>query len=415
MHIGILTIGDELTSGRIQNTNAAWIASRLQQQGWNIASMLTVGDTEEGIGRAIDYLPGHCHAVIVTGGLGPTPDDITARAVANACGRALIKNDLVLASIKGRIEACGFRWTAGHEQQALFPEGAEVIPNPVGSAWGFSLLHKGCLFIVLPGVPAEATRMFTDHVIPLLRSITASPSPAVITRTLKFFGIPEIEIEEKIRSLIPEDGEVQIGYYPQFPEVHLVLTARHSNGEKAMENLRLVEEVIAETLAPYLFGREEETLAGAVGTLLTSKCLTLAVAESCTGGLIADRLTDVSGSSLYLERGVVTYSNTSKIALLHVPPEILVEHGAVSEPTARQMAEGIRAAADVDLGLSTTGIAGPTGATPGKPSGTVYIALANPSGTICQRFVFHRDRRQVKVAASHTALMMLRSYLLSLP
>ena len=175
MNIGILTIGDELTSGRIQNTNAPWIASRLQQQGWNITSMLSVGDTEEGIGRTIDYFPDHCQAVIVTGGLGPTPDDITAQAVANACGLPLIKNDLVLASIKDRIEACGFRWRKALERQALFPEGAEVIPNPVGSAWGFSLIHRGCLFIVLPGVPAEATRMVTDQVIPLLRRIAPEP------------------------------------------------------------------------------------------------------------------------------------------------------------------------------------------------------------------------------------------------
>ena len=152
-----------------------------------------------------------------------------------------------------------------------------------------------------------------------------------------------------------------------------------------------------------------------MGALLTAKALTLAVAESCTGGLIADRLTDVSGSSLYLEQGAVTYSNASKIALLHVPQEILLEYGAVSKPTARRMAEGIRTTAGVDLGLSTTGIAGPTGATPGKPLGTVYIALAHPAGTICRHCVFHRERRQVKVAAAHTALMMLRDYLVSLP
>lgn len=415
MNIGILTIGDELTSGRIQNTNAPWIASRLQQQGWNITSMLSVGDTEEGIGRTIDYFPDHCQAVIVTGGLGPTPDDITAQAVANACGLPLIKNDLVLASIKDRIEACGFRWRKALERQALFPEGAEVIPNPVGSAWGFSLIHRGCLFIVLPGVPAEATRMVTDQVIPLLRRIAPEPPYAIVCRTLKFFGITEGDIEETIRHLTPEDGSVQIGFYPQFPEVHLVLTARHRHEDHARKNLFVVEEAIAGTLTPYLFGRDEETLEGVVGALLTAKALTLAVAESCTGGLIADRLTDVSGSSLYLEQGAVTYSNASKIALLHVPQEILLEYGAVSKPTARRMAEGIRTTAGVDLGLSTTGIAGPTGATPGKPLGTVYIALAHPAGTICRHCVFHRERRQVKVAAAHTALMMLRDYLVSLP
>jgi len=413
LNIGILTIGDELTSGRVQDANASWIAVRLTREGWNVVSMLSVGDEASAIHRAIDYFPGHCDAVVITGGLGPTADDITAEAVAKACGRPLIQNDLVLTALQARMDACGFRWTEGHARQARFPDGAEVIPNSVGSAWGFSLTHRNCLFIVVPGVPVEAAQMVTDHAIPLLRRIAAAPFMTALSRTLKFFGIPESEIEEKIHSLGLENGAVQIGFYPQFPEVHLVLTARHAEQEQAIKNLQNVEEPISEALSPYLFGRDEETLECVVGALLTAKGLTLAVAESCTGGLIADRLTDVSGSSSYLERGVVTYSNASKMALLHVPQEILTQHGAVSEPTASRMAEGIRTAAGVDLGLSTTGIAGPTGAVPGKPVGTVYIALAHASGTICRHCVFHRDRRKVKIAAAHTALMMLREYLLS--
>lgn len=415
MNIGILTIGDELTSGRVRDTNAPWIVSQMNRQGWIISSILSVGDEELAIQRAIDYFPNHCDAVVITGGLGPTPDDITAEAIAKACGCSLVMNDMVLASLKNRIEACGFRWTEGLGRQARFPEGAEVIPNPVGSAWGFSLTHHGRLFIVLPGVPEEAARMVTDHVIPLLRQVDPALPATVVSKTLKCFGIPESEIEEKIRDLSPDDGTVQIGFYPQFPEVHLVLTARHAEQEQAIKKLQNVEEPIAEVLKPYLFSRDEESLEGVVGTLLTAKGLTLAVAESCTGGLITDRLTDVSGSSLYLERGVVSYSNASKISLLHVPQEILIEHGAVSEATARRMAEGIRTAAVVDLGLSTTGIAGPTGAAPGKPVGTVYIALAHPSGTVCRHCVFHRNRRKVKIAAAYTALMMLREYLITLP
>jgi len=413
LNIGILTIGDELTSGRVLNANAPWIVSQVIPQGWNITSILSVGDESSAIQRAIDYFPDHCDAVVITGGLGPTPDDITAEAIAKTCGRPLIQNNQILAMLKERMDACGFRWTDGQARQAWFPEGAEIIPNPMGSAWGFSLRHRGCLLIVLPGVPAEARRMVTDHVIPLLRRLGLAPHTTVLSRTLKCFGIPESEIEEKLRGLGLEEGTVQIGFYPQFPEVHLVLTARHTDPEQASKYLRSTEEPIAALLAPYLFGRDEETLEGVVGALLTAKGLTLAVAESCTGGLIADHLTDVSGSSAYLERGFVTYSNASKIALLNVPQEILIEYGAVSEPTARKMAEGIRTAAGVDLGLSTTGIAGPTGAVPGKPVGTVYIALAHASGTVCRHCLFRRDRRKVKIAAAHTALMMLREYLLS--
>ncbi len=412
MTIGILTIGDELTSGRVQDANTSRIAVRITREGWNVVSTLSVGDDASAIHRAIDYFPGHCDAVVITGGLGPTADDITAEAVAKACGRPLIQNDLVLAALQTRMDACGFRWTEGHARQARFPDGAEVIPNAVGSAWGFSLTHRNCLFIVVPGVPVEAAQMVTDHVIPLLRRIAPAPFMTVLSRILKFFGIPESEIEEKIHGLGPEKEAVRIGFYPQFPEVHLVLTALHADPDQAGKDLRSAEDAIAEALSPYLFGRDEETLEGVVAALLKARGLTLAIAESCTGGLIADRLTDVSGSSSYLERGVVTYSNASKTALLNVPPEILIEHGAVSEPTAGRMAEGIRTAAGVDLGLSTTGIAGPTGAVPGKPVGTVYIALAHASGTICRHYVFRRDRRKVKIAAAHTALMMLREYLL---
>jgi len=415
LNIGILTIGNELTSGRVRDANAPWIAARLYRLGWDIPVMMTVGDAAEAIARAIDSFSGRCRAVIVTGGLGPTPDDITTETIAKACNRPLVQNDIVMASLRERTEACGYRWTEGHRRQALFPEGADVIPNPVGSAWGFSLNHRGCLFIVLPGVPEEAARMITDSVIPFLKRIDPVPPPIVVSRTLKCFGMPESEIEEKIRDLIPENGEVSIGFYPRFPEVHLVLTARHTRQKNAADNLRRVEAAVSEILKPCLFGRDEETLEGIVGSLLTRRGLTLAVAESCTGGLIADRLTDVSGSSLYLDRGAVTYSNASKVALLNVPEAILAEFGAVSEPTARRMAEGIRKTAGVDLGLSTTGIAGPTGAVPGKPVGTVYIALASASGTVCRHCLFHRDRRKVKVAAAHTALMMLREYLLSLP
>ncbi|MBN1546423.1 MAG: CinA family nicotinamide mononucleotide deamidase-related protein, partial [Syntrophaceae bacterium] len=319
MNIGILAIGDELTSGRIQNTNAAWIADRINRQGWHVCAMLAVGDEENAIEQAVAYFPGRCDAVVVTGGLGPTPDDITAEALSKACGLILVRNDQVLTAMQNRFATHSIRWRESHARMALFPEGAEVIPNPVGSAWGFSLMHRGCLFIVLPGVPGEATCMVTDSVIPLLKSHDPTPPAAMVSRTLKCCGITESDLEEKIRSLIPEERGVRIGFYPMFPEVHLVLTARHSSGKIAEEVLDQAEAAIAAPLAPYLFGRNDETLEGVVGTLLTAKGLTLSVAESCTGGLIADRLTDVSGSSLYVERGVVTYSNTAKVDLLQVP------------------------------------------------------------------------------------------------
>ncbi|NLN59949.1 MAG: CinA family nicotinamide mononucleotide deamidase-related protein [Deltaproteobacteria bacterium] len=415
MNIGILTIGDELTSGRIRDLNSPLIIREAARMGWVVSSILSVGDEISAIQRAINYFPDHCRATIVTGGLGATSDDMTTEAMARTWGRQLIRNEQVLSVLRDHVSARGFRWTEKHARQAQFPEGAEPIPNPVGSAWGFSLTHRDCLFIVLPGVPEEAAVMITDQVLPRLHRIDPSPNNVILSRTFKCFGISENEIEEKIRALIPHDEMTRIGFYPLFPEVHLVLTIRNANQKQAKENLRNFETAITDVLQPHLFGRDHETLEGVVGNMLRQKRLGLAVAESCTGGLITDRLTDVAGSSEYLERGVVSYSNASKISLLKVPRHILVDHGAVSESTARYMAEGIRTASGVQLGLSTTGIAGPAGAVPGKPVGTVYIALAHPGGTVCRHCVFPRDRRRVKVAATHTALMMLREYLNTSP
>jgi len=414
VNIGILTIGNELISGRVQDINSSWIARYLIFHGLQTSTLLSVGDCEISIRHAINVCLAHCNAVIITGGLGSTEDDITVGALGRIWERPLFQDDYVLNLLKERIRARGYRWTERHARQALFPEGASLLPNPVGSAWGFSLFHQDRLFIVLPGIPEETIRMTIDHVVPLLKQTFPDGYCPSFSRTFKCFALPETEMEEKLSGLIPQEHLIDMGFYPAFPEVHLVLTSHHPDQEKAKQYLEEADQVISKALSLYLFGRDEETLAGIVGNLLTQKGFSLAVAESCTGGLIADTLTNVPGSSAYFDRGVVTYSNAAKTALLGISEEILKAHGAVSEQTARTMAEGIRLSCGADLGISTTGIAGPSGATPGKPVGTVFMALAHKADTLCRGYHFSGERRKIKTVTAYTALIMLRDYLLSL-
>jgi nicotinamide-nucleotide amidase len=411
MKIGILTIGNELTSGRIQDTNSALIARAMQEQGWAVAGMMSVGDDDGAIHDALAYLLDRVDGVIVTGGLGPTADDITTAALAKAFGLGLYSDPAVLAHIRGIFEGRGLRWTENNAKQALFPERAQIIPNPVGTAAGFALRREGRLVAVIPGVPAEARRMLFEEVIPLFRKAFPEAALHVETVTLKLFGLGESSVDDALADADLANLSVGLGSYPNFPEIHLVLTAREASAEEAREKLREAWRRVETRLGQYIFARGEESLAGNIARRLTEKGLTLAVAESCTGGLITDLLTDIPGSSAFLERGVVTYSNAAKTALLNVSEEVIRDQGAVSAETARLMAEGVRKSAGTDLGIAVTGIAGPSGGTETKPVGTVFVALADVETTVCHPYAFRWDRRRNKVMASQVALMRLWRYL----
>lgn len=411
MKIGILTIGNELTSGRIQDTNSAMITRAMQEQGWPVAAMMSVGDDDGAINDALAFLLARADAVVVTGGLGPTSDDITTAAVAKAFGLGLYSDPDVLAHIRARFERVNLKWTDNNAKQALFPVGAQVIPNPAGTAAGFALTREGRIVTVIPGVPSEARLMLAEGVIPLFRKAFPEAALHVETFTFKLYGIPESSVDEAMADADLEGLGVGIGFYPNFPENHLVLTAREGSAEVAAEKLRQARAMVEERLAKHIFAYGTETLAGNVAAALTEKKLTLALAESCTGGLIADRLTDIPGSSAFFERGVVTYSNAAKMALLGVPEEVIRDQGAVSAETARLMAEGVRKLAGTDLGIAVTGIAGPSGGTDAKPVGTVFMALTDGKTTVCRPQGFRWDRRRNKVWASQAALLMLWRYL----
>ncbi|MEK6534877.1 MAG: competence/damage-inducible protein A [Thermodesulfobacteriota bacterium] len=411
MKIGILTIGNELTSGRIQDTNSSLIARTMQEQGWAVAGMISVGDDDGAIRDALAHLLARVDAVIVTGGLGPTADDITTAALAKAFGLGLYSDPAVLAHIRRRFEKFRLPWTENNAKQAVFPEGAEIIPNPNGTAAGFALRREGRIVAVIPGVPAEARRMLPEGVIPLLRKAFPEAALHVETLTFKLFGLPEAAVDEAMADADLAGLGVGIGFYPNFPENHLVLTARESFADAAGEKLREAGSRVEARLGKYIFAKGEESLAGNVAGRMTERKLTLAVAESCTGGLITDRLTDIPGSSAFFERGVVTYGNAAKTALLGVPEAVIREYGAVSAETARRMAEGVRKSAGTDLGLAVTGVAGPSGGTEAKPVGTVFIALACGETTVCRPYAFRWERRRNKVMASQAALLMLWRYL----
>jgi len=411
MKIGILTIGNELMNGRVTDANASFIAREINQQGWSVEAIMSVGDDFASIKNRLDYLLSMTDAVICSGGLGPTADDITTAAIAEAFGLPLYTDENVLSFIKDIFTKFNLRWVENNAKQAMFPQGAEVIPNSRGTAPGFALPVEGKFIFVIPGVPAEAKLMITHGVIPALRKQFPQNEQHAAKQTIKTFGLSEAAVDDRLKDIDFVSLGVSIGFYPVFPENHIVLIARQKTQEEAQKNLQKAQDEVAARLQDFIFSYGEKTLEEVIAGLLTEKKLTIAVAESCTGGLITNRLTDVPGSSDYLERGLVTYSNAAKIGMLGVPASIIEKHGAVSEETARLMAEGVRKLAGTDLGLSSTGIAGPTGGTKEKPVGTVYLAVADSKQTICRHYAFRWDRSRNKHVFSETALMMLKNFL----
>jgi len=411
MKIGILTIGNELVSGKTQDTNSSFIARHVDTQGWHVSVMMSVGDDDDAIREGLEYVMSLSDCVIITGGLGPTADDITTQAIARVFDLPLYSDASALKYIKDRFNKRGLTWTENNAKQAMFPEGAETIRNPVGTAWGFFLKRNGKGIAVMPGVPSETRRMLPEAVIPVIRREFNENILHVENRFIKMFGIGESRIDDILSDIDFNKLGVRIGFYPNFPESHIALTARCTSQNEAQKKIKQAEEKITDRLRPYIFAYDQEELEAIVAALLTGKKLNLAVAESCTGGLVADRLTDIPGSSVFFERGVIAYSNRSKIDVLGVPEDVIEKFGAVSERVAVLMAEGVRNLSKTNLGLATTGIAGPSGGTEEKPVGTIYIALADGQQTYCQKYTFRWDRRRHKIISSQAALMMLRKYL----
>jgi nicotinamide-nucleotide amidase len=404
-----LSIGDELLCGEVVDTNASHIAGRLYDAGLRVGRHLTVADDEAAISAALRELGESFDAVVVTGGLGPTPDDLTAAAAARAAGVELESYQEArahLARFSARVPG-GLH--PANDRQALLPAGSALIPNPLGTACGFQLKVGAGRFFFLPGVPFEMERMLADTVLPAL-VLAGGVAPGLRT-TLKIFGISEAAAAAQISGIIPEGSPVQLAYCVKYPEIHLIL--RTPAGRADLHQAAAA--ALVERLGDYFFARDEQTIDSVLAGLFRNTGTTLALAESCTGGLIAARITSVAGSSAWFLEGAVTYSNQAKTRMLQVPGELIESLGAVSGEVAAAMAQGARAASGADLALSVTGIAGPDGGSDEKPVGTVFIALAGRDSCLVQRHQFPGDRDRVRSITCFSALNLLRQHLLTLP
>ncbi len=411
MKIEVITTGSEIISGLTQDTNFRWLADRLCSLNFDLRYHTSVGDDRDDIVLALRTAYLRARAVIVTGGLGVTEDDITTECAADFFGVERELNPEALESIRERFRVQGRELQKIHECMALLPMGARVIPNAYGSAPGFSYEHAGVVFFFLPGVPRELRPMVEDYVIPELEKRSGGRRKYV-TRLVRTYGLRESEIAQRLSGL--ERKGVRLGYRAHFPEVHLRVSAEGRTVEEAQALAEGFIGEITSRLGRAVFSTTGEELEEVVGKLLLERGMTLALAESCTGGLVAHRITNVPGSSNYFERGVVSYSNEAKIENLSVPRELIVEHGAVSAPVVERMASGVRELAGTDIGVGISGIAGPGGGTPVKPVGTVFIGLSHTrAGTHSHKFLFHGTRGEIKLLSSQTALDIIRNFLLN--
>ena len=409
MRAELLTIGSELVSGATVNTNAAYLCRRLAEIGLPCQRQTAVSDERGNLLTTLREALSRAEVLITTGGLGPTFDDLTMETIAEATGRPLRYCAAAAATIRRFYSRRHRMLQRAALRQALLPEGGRPLPNPLGTAPGLWLQLPECLLIALPGVPREMQAILERVVLPQLRRLPGLP--AVVTRTLRTVGLVELEIERCLRRLRVPEG-VEIGLYPHLRAVDVRLTAALASRHAAQRAVMRLERALRRALGAVVYGTGEETLEEAVGHLLVTRRKTLAVAESCTGGLVTDRITNVSGSSRYLRGTVVAYHNDLKRGCLGVSADALARYGAVSSRVAGAMAQGIRRMAGSDVGLSVTGIAGPTGATAKKPVGLVFLGLADRRGVKTLRCQFFGDRASIKMQAAQTALDWLRRSLL---
>ena len=410
----IITVGTELLLGQIIDTNASWIAQRLAEAGIDLYYKTTVGDNAGRIEAALRQALSRADVLITTGGLGPTEDDLTRDVVAAVLGRPLHLDSDVLARIEQRFAHRKIPMSENNRKQAMVPEGAEVLHNPNGTAPGLFLREGGRCVACMPGVPAEMKPMLTGQVIPQIREVFGIRS-RIVSRVLKMCGISESKVDQAIGDYFREMRNPTIGILAHAGEIHVRLTCKGEDPAEITRMLDALEGKVRQRLGALVFGRDEEKLEALVGQLLRARGATLAVAESCTGGLIASRLTDVAGSSDYFERGMVTYSTAAKQHLLGVPRELIGNSGVVSLDVVRVMADGVRRRSGTTFGLATTGIAGPSGGTSERPVGLVCVALAWEGGDIAREYRFHGGRELIKYRAAQMALEMLRRHLLGIP
>ena len=407
----IISIGNELLNGNTVNSNATYISKKLHENGIITGYIQVVGDVTIAIRQALDLALARSDVILLTGGLGPTPDDITRTVVADYFGHKLIFDEQIYDNLKKRFARRGIPIPEVNRNQAMVPEGVELIPNRKGSAQGMIFRRKQKSVFVMPGVPMEMKGMMENTVIPKLREMC--PDCRVKVDFIRSTGLAESVIYQKMDSELNQFTSYEIAFLPNFSGVDLRVVRKGediTDNQKFKKFLKLLDDEIGDAI----YTREDIELEEVLGKLLRERKLTISLAESLTGGLVQHKLTQIPGSSDYFMGGIVSYSNEAKMELLGVRESSLKKYGAVSELVAKEMAEGVRKRLGTDIGISTTGIAGPTGATATKPVGLVYLALSANDILIARKQVFGPDRNSVKQRSAQAALELARRYLLGL-
>ncbi|MGD1006026.1 MAG: competence/damage-inducible protein A [Ignavibacteriaceae bacterium] len=415
MNAHIITIGDEILIGQTINTNAAFIGEKLSGIQVNVRKTSTVPDDEDEILKEFKVCLIENDLVVVTGGLGPTHDDITRTCIVKFFHTELIRNDEVLDDVRNFFNKRGRKLTKINEDQALVPKNAKVIRNEMGTAPGIWIEKEDKIFVVMPGVPFEMKTMMNNYIITRLQEKIINKDSFVKRGNLLTTGIPESMLFERLGNLKELLGGAKLAFLPSQFGVKLRVTVNEKNEELATNKLSEIEQKIRSKVGRFIYSKLDESLEYTVARMLFERGLTIAVAESCTGGLISNMLTNISGSSKFYERGIISYSNASKVEILKVSEDTITQNGAVSLEVARQMAEGIKSISGTDLGLATTGIMGPTGGSSEKPLGLVYIGLCDDKVCTAKKFQFGDDRFLNKQRAAQAALDMIRRYLLGIP
>jgi nicotinamide-nucleotide amidase len=402
--VEILATGDELLTGQVTDTNSVWLMDRLWDLGVMVRRKTLVGDERADLAAALAETTGRADVVVMSGGLGPTEDDLTAECVAAALGVPLFVDDASLDAIRRRFEKIGRAMTPNNAKQARFPRGATILPNRFGTAPGFRVALGGAELWCLPGVPVEYRGLSEEFVLP---RIAARVGEVPAARLVKLIGIPESHADEAMRPVMdaPENQQVRFGYRAHWPEIHVKWSVP---GADAPAHADRILAAVRAIFGDAIFAEGKAELAPTVVERLVARGERVALAESCTGGLVAQMLTTVPGSSGAFDLGVVAYANAMKTAMLDVPADLLAVHGAVSEPVARALAEGARRRGGATWGLGVTGIAGPTGGTPEKPVGLVHLAIAGPGETRAWQKNFFGDRERVRKTAAYDLLNQLR-------
>jgi nicotinamide-nucleotide amidase len=411
MKASIISVGTELLTGQVPDVSFLHIIKKLTDLGLSLAFRATVADDEKQIEVVVRSALSRTDIVVVVGGLGSAPDDLTRNAIAEAFSSRFKINDLLLVRVKERLASSGKPASVTEAKDAFAPEISTPIENPVGTVPGFILEDGGKLLVALPDSPSEASLMLEESLAPFLKG-RYRPKEFTKHRLLKACGVSASEIMEAVGDLSRAGTNPSLGLWTGLGEVGVRITASAPDFKSAQEIIEEMESRVLERLGDYVYGTDSQTLEEVVGYLLDMRRLTITAAESCTGGLIAHRLTSVSGSSRYFVGGITAYRNEAKMELLNVPEAALEERGEVSEETTVFMANGVRESLGADLGLGLTGIAEPTGGTPEKPLGLVFIALSHAGGTDCQKYNFSGSREEIKYLSSQMALEMVRRFIL---